>query len=445
MNFFQRFLIYLSPKNLPPQAQHREEIHRQREIILQYNLNGLFAVGTLGVFLGLAVTIQQSSVFDLIFYPGIVIAIAYVTINRKLSYNLRAMSFVSILAIVGTVMLFRSALSGNGILFLLTFLVLTGILFGQRAGTLSLLGLLVFLLVFGYLMSKSIIDMPRFNVLVNSGQFPAWIVAAISFLYCGLAVVLSINTFLRGLSDSLEKQKTLSTELEAESRSLETRVQQRTDELNMRITRMDAARRIGNEISAESAMDVLLNKAVNIIREEFSFYHAGLFLNDEKNEFAVLRAATGEAGADMLQRGHRLKIGEIGIVGYVTSKGESRITADVNQDPNHFKNPLLPDTASEIAVPLKIGERIIGALDVQSTRRNPFSPVDVEVLQIIADQLATAVDKARLLESFQLSLQELENSYRQSTQRSWQNFLHNSRKSYGFQYRESARLRRTPR
>ncbi|MBN1372947.1 MAG: GAF domain-containing protein [Anaerolineaceae bacterium] len=437
MNFFQRFVNHLSPTNLPPQAQQREEIQRQREIILQYNLNGLFGLGLLGVILGFGLTIQQSSVFDLIFYPAIIVAIGVVTINRKLPYRLRALSFVSILAIIGTVMLFRQALSGNGILFLLTFIVLTGVLFGQRAGTLSLLGLLVYLLAFGYLMSKSIIDMPRFDVLVNSGQFTAWMVTAIAFLYCGVAVVLSINVFLQGLSDTLQKQKKLSTDLEAESRSLETRVQQRTDELNMRITRMDAARRIGNEISAESTMDDLLNKAVNIIREEFSFYHAGLFLNDEKNEFAILRAATGEAGAAMLQREHRLKIGEIGIVGYVTSKGESRITADVTQDPNHFKNPLLPDTASEIAVPLRIGERIIGALDVQSTQRNPFSPVDVEVLQIIADQLATAVDKARLLESFQQSLQELEGTYRQSTQQSWQNFLRNARKSYGFQYRES--------
>ncbi len=437
MNFFQRFVNHLAPKNLPPQVQQKEEIHRQREIILQYNLNGLFGVGMLGVILGLGLTIQQSSVFDLIFYPAIIVAIGVVTVNRKLPYQLRAMSFLSILAIIGTVMLFRQALSGNGILFLLTFIVLTGILFGQRAGTLSLLGIIVYLLAFGYLMSKSIIDMPRFNILVNSGQFTSWMVSAIAFLYCGVAVVLSINVFLQGLSDTLQKQKTLSAELEAESRSLETRVQQRTDELNMRIARMDAARRIANEISAESTLEVLLNKAVNIIREEFSFYHAGLFLNDEKNEFAVLRAATGEAGAAMLQREHRLRIGEIGIVGYVTAKGEARITADVDQDPNHFKNPLLPDTASEIAVPLRVGERIIGALDVQSTRRNPFSPVDVEVLQIIADQLATAVDKARLLESNQQNLRELENSYRQSTQRSWQNFLRNARKTYGFQYRQS--------
>ncbi len=437
MNFFQRFVNFLDPKNLPPQAQNKGEIHRQREIILQYNLNGLFGLGALGVILGLGLTIAQSSVFDLIFYPATIIAIGFITTNRKLSYNFRAASFLALLAMVGTAMLVRQALSGNGILFLLTAIVLTGLLFGQRAGTLSLLGTLVYVLAFGYLMSKSIIDMPRFNILVNSGQFTAWMVTSISLLYCGVAVVLSINVFLNGLSNTLQKQTALSMELEQESHSLETRVQQRTDELNQRIARMDAARRIGSEISAESSTDVLLSKSVNIIREVFSFYHAGLFLNDEKNEFAVLRAATGEAGAAMLQRGHRLKIGEIGIVGYVTAKGETRITANVNEDPNHFKNPLLPETASEIAVPLRIGDRIIGALDVQSTQPNPFTPVDVEALEIIADQLATALDKARLLESYQKNLQELETSYKETTQHSWKNFLRNARKSYGFRYRQA--------
>jgi len=437
MNFFQRFVNFLDPKNLPPQAQNKGEIHRQREIILQYNLNGLFGLGALGVILGLGLTIAQSSVFDLIFYPATIIAIGFITTNRKLSYNFRAASFLALLAMVGTAMLVRQALSGNGILFLLTAIVLTGLLFGQRAGTLSLLGTLVYVLAFGYLMSKSIIDMPRFNILVNSGQFTAWMVTSISLLYCGVAVVLSINVFLNGLSNTLQKQTALSMELEQESHSLETRVQQRTDELNQRIARMDAARRIGSEISAESSTDVLLSKSVNIIREVFSFYHAGLFLNDEKNEFAVLRAATGEAGAAMLQRGHRLKIGEIGIVGYVTAKGETRITATVNDDPNHFKNPLLPETASEIAVPLRIGDRIIGALDVQSTQPNPFTPVDVEALEIIADQLATALDKARLLESYQKNLQELETSYKETTQHSWKNFLRNARKSYGFRYRQA--------
>lgn len=429
MNFFQRFTNYLNPGTMPGRIQAHEAPERMRGIILQFNLNILLGIGTISVILGLALFANRIDRPSVYIYPAFLLLIAILALGRKIPTNLRAVVFLLILLVIGTYMIVVNGLTEAGLVLLLTFAVLSGNLLNPKAGVPFLLGTTIYIAILGLFFYKF---EPVATNLPNT-----LLVSVPIFLYCGVAIGMSISTLARGLASVLGQQAALNAKLEEESQLLEKHIRMRTEELSIRITRMDAARRIGNEISAESTMDDLLNKAVNIIREEFNFYHAGLFLNDEKNEFAILRAATGEAGAAMLQRGHRLKIGEIGIVGYVTSKGESRITADVTQDPNHFKNPLLPDTASEIAVPLRIGERIIGALDVQSTQRNPFSPVDVEVLQIISDQLATAVNKARLLESFQQNLQELEGTYRQSTQQSWQNFLRNARKSYGFQYRES--------
>jgi putative methionine-R-sulfoxide reductase with GAF domain len=97
-----------------------------------------------------------------------------------------------------------------------------------------------------------------------------------------------------------------------------------------------------------------------LIRERFGFYHAGIFLVDERGEYAVLRAATGEVGRQMLERGHKLKVGEVGIVGYAASTGQPHIAPAVDADAVHFKNPLLPETRSEMALPLKVGERVIG-------------------------------------------------------------------------------------
>ncbi|HIE37864.1 MAG TPA: GAF domain-containing protein, partial [Anaerolineae bacterium] len=162
-------------------------------------------------------------------------------------------------------------------------------------------------------------------------------------------------------------------------------------------------------------MDDLLDRAVNLIRERFGFYHAGIFLLDERGEYAVLRAATSEAGRRMLERGHKLKVGEVGIVGYVTSTGQPRIVLDVDTDAIHFKNPLLPETRSELALPLRVGDRIIGALDVQSVQEAAFDEEDVAILQTMADQLAVAIEKLERAAQIQAEHARLEAILRSTT------------------------------
>ncbi len=429
MNFFQRFANYLNPGTLQARIQANEAPERMRGIVLQLNLNILLGIGTISVILGLALFANRTARPSVYIYPAFLLLIAILALGRKIPTNLRAAVFLLILLVLGTYMIVVNGLTEAGLVLLLTFAILSGNLLNPKAGIAFMLGTTIYIAILGLFFYKV---EPVATNLPNP-----LLVSVPIFLYCGVAIGLSISTLARGLAGVLGQQAALNAQLEEESQLLDKHMRLRTEELSIRVTRMDAARRIANEISAETAVDDLLIKAVNIIREEFSFYHAGIFLNDDKNVYTVLQAATGEAGAIMLQRGHRLKIGGIGVVGFVSGKGEARISANVKEDPSHFTNPLLPDTASEIAVPLRIGLRIIGALDVQSTHLNAFSPIDVEVLQIIADQLASAVDKARLLESFQRNLQELENSYRQSTQRSWQSFLRNARKPYGFQYRGS--------
>jgi len=151
----------------------------------------------------------------------------------------------------------------------------------------------------------------------------------------------------------------------------------------------------------------LLNTSVEVISERFGFYHAGIFLIDDAREWASLRAANSAGGQRMLARGHRLRVGQQGIVGYVTSTGQPRIALNVGADAVHFQNPDLPETHSEMALPLNARGVIIGALDVQSVATNAFSPEDIAVLQILADQLAVAIENARLFEETRRSLEEL--------------------------------------
>jgi len=160
--------------------------------------------------------------------------------------------------------------------------------------------------------------------------------------------------------------------------------------------------------AASSILDPqeLLKQAVNLICDQFGLYYAGIFLLDKENRFAVLRAGRGEAGRAMLESGHRLEVGGQSMVGWVCANRQARIALDVGQDAVRLVNPLLPDTRSEIALPLQIGERVLGALDVQSKQEAAFDESSIAVLQGMADQIAIALENARLFAETQTALAE---------------------------------------
>jgi GAF domain-containing protein/HAMP domain-containing protein len=173
-----------------------------------------------------------------------------------------------------------------------------------------------------------------------------------------------------------------------------------------RSVQLETAAEIARDISGSLNLDELLTKAVNLIRERFDFYHAAVFLLDLPGEFAVIREATGEAGAQMKRAGHKMGVGSKSIVGYVSSRGEQLIVNDTNKDATYYANPLLPETRSEAAIPLKIGERILGVLDVQSQKAYAFSGDNLRSLEILADQVAIAVVNTELFAETQEHLSQ---------------------------------------
>lgn len=220
---------------------------------------------------------------------------------------------------------------------------------------------------------------------------------------------------------------------------LENRVEERTAELSAttqiserRAKQFEAIALVGAALASIRSLDEVLPKITELISQQFNYYHAGIFLNDYTNENAVLRAANSEGGKRMLKREHKLKIGEQGIVGFATSTGRPRIALDVGEDAVFFDNPDLPDTRSEMALPLLVGGTIIGALDVQSTEANAFSEDDVEVLSILADEVSIAIENARLHEESQRLLAEAQSAYREYAQDAWQN-ISKSQKVIGYE------------
>ena len=215
---------------------------------------------------------------------------------------------------------------------------------------------------------------------------------------------------------------------------LEQQVAERTRDLERRAVQLEAAAEVARDATAIRDVDKLLDETAHLISDRFGFYHAGVFLVDDKREYAVLHAASSEGGQRMLARGHKLAVGKVGMVGYVTGTGEPRIALDVGEDAVHFVNPDLPETRSEMTLPLRVRGEVIGALDVQSTKEAAFSDEDIAVLQTMADQLAVAIENARLFEQTQASLRELDTLYRLHTREEWEQLPQERAVVTGYRY-----------
>ncbi len=236
----------------------------------------------------------------------------------------------------------------------------------------------------------------------------------------------SIYTALTRLHQSESELTNSNQKLKELTRTLENRIEERTLELEKtsliserRARQFETITRISRTVNSAQNLQELLPRISEVVSEQFGFYHVGIFLIDASHKYAALVAANSPGGKKMLSRSHQLKVGEQGIVGYVTGSGDPRITLDVGIDSVYFNNPDLPDTHSEMALPLKTTEGIIGALDAQSTERNAFTNEDVEVLSTLADQISLAIQNARLFDQTQKALTESEAVYRQNLSASW--------------------------
>jgi GAF domain-containing protein/HAMP domain-containing protein len=214
--------------------------------------------------------------------------------------------------------------------------------------------------------------------------------------------------------------------------SLEDRVTERTSDLERRSNQLKAAALVSKEAAGIRDIHQLMNQTVQLISNYFEFYHAGLFILDDVREYAVLEAANSEGGQRMLARGHKLRVGQVGIVGYVADVGVPRIALNVGEDAIFFNNPDLPLTRSEMALPLKARGQVIGVLDVQSIEESTFSNEDIETLQVLADQVALALDNARLIKESRDALDELRNLYGQRTRQAWKERLEKGVLSYRY-------------
>ncbi|HKJ38823.1 MAG TPA: GAF domain-containing protein [Anaerolineales bacterium] len=331
-----------------------------------------------------------------------------------------------IILIVNTINLYTVIFATGGLaqstVFTMLFLLsLANLLFPRRGAIVYGSTLLLLVLVLFALDQAGLVPEPAIDETGRS------VFLIFLFTLISIATVLSIASanFLQNLEELRKKENDLreqNVELDQLKNNLEIRVTDRTTELEKRAKQLEAISSVARSTASLQNLEELLPAITELVSERFDFYHTGIFLLDEDQEFANLRAANSEGGKRMLVRQHKLKTDTSSIVGFATSQGQPRIALDVGTDAVYFDNPDLPDTRSEMALPLRVGGRVIGALDVQSTEPNAFTEEDVATLSTLADQIAIAIENTRLFSEAREALKASEETFSQYVQQEWSSF-----------------------
>ena len=321
---------------------------------------------------------------------GVLLLLTFVP---RLPYIVRAGAFLLLLYFAGFTSLLDHGVADAAVLFL-GFIVMTGLLFSPRAGVYVTLALvtLAIMLYFGWERSD-LLDLARLTAI---------------FMVVVSIVITGLQTFQQEFSRTQQSARETLETLRTERYNLEQRVEERTAGLTRKTDQLRATSYIARKTAEVQDLATLLNTVANLVTDQFGFYHTGIFLINEAGDEAVLQAASSEGGARMMERGHALAVGTQGIVGYVAAQKKPRIALDVGEDAVFFNNPDLPMTRSELALPLLVHNRVLGILDIQSDKPQAFGVDDIDVLQTLADQVAIAIENARLLDESQATLSQLE-------------------------------------
>jgi len=286
------------------------------------------------------------------------------------------------------------------------------------------------------------------GVIIGRLQDPIQYSRDLSFIFIAISALIYFST--TSLRDAIARANKSEESLLASNqilqdlnRNLETRVTERTSELEIvnrrnerRARQFEAIAQVARTATTNQVLETLLPRLSELIGSQFDFYHVGIFLLDEQREFAELIAANSEEGKRMLARGHKLGIGQSGIVGYVSATGKPRIALDVEADSAFFNNPDLPNTRSEMALPLRVADEVIGVLDVQSVVPKAFEEEDIEVLSTLADQVSIAIQNSRTYETMQDLLTQAQRTSGSFLEDSWR-VLQSQDESVGYRLTEN--------
>lgn len=360
-----------------------------------------------------------------VFYAALV-AVSFLPV----SYNIKTNVLLVVGYGVGMYNLLRWGPWADSTIFFLAVSVLTSLLLDNKAYIYTLVITIVSVTLCGTLNQLGILPFLAAGVPPTSWQ--DWITYSVDYAVLSISLAWGINLFRREFSEIAGRFNANLEQLIKDRDELEQKVHERTLILTNRTNQLQAASYIARQTAEIQDLSVLLDRVVNLVTDQFGFYHTGIFLLNETGDEAVLQAASSEGGRRMLARGHSLIVGKQGIVGFAAAEKKPRIALDVGTDAVFFNNPDLPMTRSELALPLLIRDKTLGILDIQSNLPRAFSADDMDIFQTLADQIAVAIENARLLDESQATLTQLEALTSIRTREAWDQKL--GTKSRAFTY-----------
>jgi len=362
-------------------------------------------------------------------YIGLYLALLLVAVIN-FPYSVKAGIFIGLMFLLGISGLLETGIWGDSRLFMLGAIAMASLLFSWKVGWVVTGLTMLSYLVSGWLVLSG--SMTISNPDVPEGGIDIWASGSTAVLLLAVLIINGIRLTQNEFGKAESRAQAVLDVLRDEKVTLEQRVENRTRDLananqvnKRRASMFQAIAEVTRAIISTQNLQDLLPQITQAISQHFGFYHIGIFLLDPAREYAILSAANSEGGQRMLDRNHKLRVGQVGIVGYVAGTGKTRIALDAGSDAIHFTNPDLPETRSEMALPLiQTGGRVVGVLDIQSIAPNAFKHEDIEILITLADQVSVAIANARLYEETQKNLIEAQMLYRHDLQTGWRKFTH---------------------
>lgn len=418
MNFFKSLL----PSTTPPHIVEKSIKDIALEMILQRILLAASILFIVLSILTLTNLLQNAQGENFIVLTIAIVFIILLSV-RQLPFTVRAVPVLLLIYILGTGSFLLNGVTGTGITFFLVLTLVSGVLLGRKAQIFAVIITIITYLSLGYLISASILPdyFPVFEL--SSTSVGSWRLVFSIFLVTMATSSLTVSSLFNELEQAISSQETLAIDLQKEQDSLSLRVEERTASLQKRSAQLRAIANISRNINSILDQEVMFQQVVNLLKNRMDLYYAGIFIVEETNQFAILKAGTGNAGRQMVTNNHRLEVGGSSMIGWSISNRLPRIALDVGEEAVRFNNPFLPETRSELALPIISRDNAIGALTIQSTQPNAFDEEDILIFEGIADSLSVALENARLFQQNQEDLNEIRFLSRQYLEDSWSSYL----------------------
>jgi GAF domain-containing protein len=393
---------------------------------------------------------------------SVIIAPPIIIFNETASSRITSIALIgtTLLATLGLLWLMRSGLtqlaSSLLLLILLITLGISMIFFGGIHNVIATGYLLVIATASLLLGRRGTIIFGLLSLLAVAGIYwgqrtyegiPIFPMPQISFgdliIFFGISTLMAVlmSFALYDLTEALERARRGEQELAVSNRELRASrnaLQATMFDLEHRNKQIRLASEVARDAAAAQDLEQILERAVNLMQARFDLYHVGLFLIDERREYAVLRAAAGYGAKQILEQGFQVRVDRKSALGQFAITGTPYIVQETGEDPTYLEHPILKEAQSRAILPLRVGEETIGVIGIQRQDVNAFREDDIAVLQIMTDQLAVAIENARLLHNMQQAVHEMEAASGRYTRESWRAVGQRAGRPPGYRYRHKA-------